>query len=175
MLEFSQIVSSSDPYFDACWSLYNSAFPIEERRDLDYHLEAMTRSAFKFNALLDNGVLVGFFSFWDIDNFFYLEHLAIEENFRNGGYGKKVLALLQSLTKKTIILEVEHPSDDIKKRRIGFYERNGFLLNDYVYNQPPYSGEQYVSLLLMTYPRLVDKMEFDSFVKDSLPIVHFRL
>ena len=37
---------------------------------------------------------------------------------------------------KTVFLEVEEPGTDLARRRIGFYERAGFCLNDFDYIQP---------------------------------------
>ena len=52
---------------------------------------------------------------------------------------------------KPIILEVEVPLDEMSKRRIGFYERLGFILrNDIFYFQPPYEeGMNGLELKLM--------------------------
>ena len=47
-------------------------------------------------------------------------------------------ALLHDFSDYTIVLEVELPEDDLSKRRIGFYERNGFKLCHKPYMQPPY-------------------------------------
>ena len=49
-----------------------------------------------------------------------------------------------------IILEAEPPTDNIAIRRIGFYERNGFMLYGYDYYQPPYAADrQGIALRLM--------------------------
>ena len=53
----------------------------------------------------------------------------------------------------SVLLEVEMPETDFARRRIGFYERNGFRVRDeFKYIQPPYSpGQPSLELLLMTH------------------------
>ncbi len=42
-----------------------------------------------------------------------------------------------------MLIEVEKPTDDESRRRISFYEKNGFRLREDInYVQPPYSPEQ---------------------------------
>ena len=50
-----------------------------------------------------------------------------------------------------ICLEVELPEEEMSKRRIGFYERNGFYYNDYEYMQPAISKDRNeIPLRIMT-------------------------
>ena len=51
-----------------------------------------------------------------------------------------------------VVLEVEIPVEEMSKRRIGFYERLGYVLDNHVYYQPPYRlGEEFLEMRLMTY------------------------
>ena len=54
---------------------------------------------------------------------------------------------------ENVLIEVEKPTDDESRRRISFYEKNGFRLREDInYVQPPYSPEQSgVEMLLMTH------------------------
>ena len=64
--------------------------------------------------------------------------------------------------KKLICLEVELPEDELTKRRIGFYERNGFVFNEYPYMQPPISkGKSSVPLRIMTYGTAIPEETFE--------------
>ena len=175
MLTLTKITDAQQPYFDACWDLYNNAFPLEERRDLDYFLESLDNKDFYFQALLFEQKLVGFISWWELENFLYVENFAIFPQFRGGGYGQLVLKMLKDISTKTIILEVEHPFDIMSERRISFYERNGFILNAYEYLQPPYRGTDTVPLLLMTYPKQIPTYDYNLFINKCLPIIHFRI
>ena len=76
----------------------------------------------------------------------------IYELYRNRGYGGRTLEILKEMYER-MVLEAEPPTDDLRSRRIAFYERNGFSKNDYPYLQPPYRpGETRVPLVLMSYP-----------------------
>ena len=47
-------------------------------------------------------------------------------------------SLLNNFPDAKIVLEVELPEDELSKRRIGVYERNGFTHCEKPYMQPPY-------------------------------------
>ncbi len=64
--------------------------------------------------------------------------------------------------KDPVVLEVEMPTDALSKRRIGFYERLGFVLDHHTYFQPPYrSGEAFLEMRLMTYGELNLERSFE--------------
>ena len=73
--------------------------------------------------------------------------------------------MLQELVRKyqkQICLEVELPEDELTRRRIGFYERNGFVFNEYPYIQPPISkGKSPVPLRIMTYGSAITQDTFE--------------
>ena len=71
---------------------------------------------------------VGFITYWDFDSFYYVEHFATNPALRNGGYGKRTLEYLCNYLKHPIVLEVERPVEEMAKRRISFYQRQGFTL-----------------------------------------------
>ena len=96
-----------------------------------------------------------------------MEHFAVSPKYRNEGIGKSVLQQLLGIEKK-VCLEVEPPVTENAKRRIDFYRRNGFYLNEYPYIQPPISnGTEPIPLLIMTTGGMVDEEEF-SRIKQSL-------
>ena len=71
------------------------------------------------------------------------------------------------MTDKDICLEVELPETEKAKRRIAFYERNGFFLNNYEYEQPAYSADKKaVPLLIMTYNKPVSYERFKEIRKE---------
>ena len=67
-----------------------------------------------------------------------LEHLACTPLSRGLGIGTKLVQdILSEAGNHPVILEVEPPVDKVTKRRVGFYERLGFVLNLYPHYQPP--------------------------------------
>ena len=76
--------------------------------------------------------------------------MAVDPALRNGGYGSRVMQTLLRELKKPLILEVETPEDEMSKRRIGFYQRQGFEICDTGYVQPPYrKGGESLPMYLM--------------------------
>ena len=95
-----------------------------------------------------------------------MEHFAVDPKLRNSGTGSGMLQELVKLSKKPVCLEVELPDAELARRRIGFYERNGFVFNDYSYMQPPISkGKSPVPLRIMTYGKAVSQEEFEQIQK----------
>ena len=127
--------------------LMNDAFPIEERRDNDKQRANTDHNPlFTVHFITDEkedgtSVNVGFITSWNLGSFHYLEHFATGPQVRNMGYGKQVLSMVLGQMSGLIVLEVEEPEDEMTRRRIGFYERNGFKICQKEYMQPPYRPE----------------------------------
>ena len=80
--------------------------------------------------------------------------------------GKKIIKKILKESNKEIFLEVELPQADIAKRRITFYERLGFKLNEYRYIQPPYAPDKKpVDMLIMAYPKAITQERFSQIRK----------
>ncbi len=176
MIQYRNISTITDPIFPFCWDLYITAFPEEERRGLDYHTETMSKEQFHCDVVTNSDTPIGILFWWDLNDFIFVEHLATTPAVRGKGYGNQILSTLISRSKKPILLEVEHPTDEISHRRIGFYERMGFMLNDHTYRHPSYQqieGE-FVDLKVMTYPRFITKEELQRFISNEFPTIHFR-
>ncbi|MFI3322985.1 MAG: GNAT family N-acetyltransferase [Rikenellaceae bacterium] len=175
MLKRVKIETEQSIYFDSCFELYTSAFPREERRSKEYHLETMRRDKFSFDAVLDDDKFVGIVAWWDFDQIRYIEHFAVCPTLRGGGYGAKILKMFGSESQKTILLEVEYPENDqLKMRRIEFYKRQGFVLNPHPYSHPPYVGDSLVNLLIMTSPSEITAETMEAFKTNYFPLIHFR-
>ena len=82
--------------------------------------------------------------------------------------GAELLKEITSFYQKTICLEVEPPADEMTKRRVDFYKRNGFFLNEYPYTQPPISkGKNPVPLMIMSSGKELSEPEFH-IIKEKL-------
>ncbi|MBE6609319.1 MAG: GNAT family N-acetyltransferase [Ruminococcaceae bacterium] len=145
--------------FDEIFCEMEKNFIYEEIRDRDAALEVMSKKEYSIFHILDGEQKVGFITVWELEEFAFAEHFVIYEKYRNCGYGSKGMRLLQERFER-IILEVEHPEDELKARRIAFYKRLGFCQNDYPYIQPSYrKGGKGVPLILMSYPKKLDNCE----------------
>ncbi len=136
--------------FDALYSKIERAFPYEERRDKNDEKKLFSKENFCFCRLFADNENVGVAAYWAFDEFLFLEHLAINEEQRGKGRGTEFLQEIRKFG-KPIVLEVEKPTYDYAIKRIAFYERSGFVLNEKAdYKQPSYHGDEAVPLLIMS-------------------------
>ncbi|MCY6369259.1 GNAT family N-acetyltransferase [Clostridium ganghwense] len=153
--------------FDAIWKIYSDSFPKEERRTLEQQINILNKNRYNLNPIYHEDMLVGFYAVWDLDTFLFIEHIAIDRKFRAKGCGSKAIKNIIHKFDK-IILEVEKPETYEAKRRIEFYKRLGFHLNNYDYEQPAYDdNKESVPLLIMSYPNKINENEFEN-VKNKL-------
>lgn len=103
-----------------------------------------------FLEIVEGEQLSGFVIFREFDQFSFIEHFAIFPEYRGRETGSQVLQQLKN-TSLPLLLEVEPPADETSRRRIGFYQRNGFHVLDLPYFQPPYHpGHSPIPMLLMS-------------------------
>jgi ribosomal protein S18 acetylase RimI-like enzyme len=135
-------------------NLYIESFPLSERRPVETMLEFYkSDKPFVIAITIEDEQIVGFLTYWDLGGFIFAEHFAISPEFRNGGYGRKVMELFIADMSKPIILEVELPTTILSERRIGFYQRLGFRLWENIqYQQPAYLEDgNAIPMKLMSY------------------------
>ena len=164
MLNFLKV---SEEAFEKVFNKMTDAFPYEERRSPNAQKRCMGDNRFKFLRILDGNEDVGFISLWEFSDYVYIEHLAIDSDKRSGGYGSKTLEKVKELFKKKIILEAEEPVTEQQKKRIRFYDKAGFKVNSYNYEQPSYHGGDGVPLMILSYPDFISKEEFNLFVTET--------
>ena len=159
-----KFVPISEERFDLVYEKMTTAFPYEERRDLLDQKECLNNEFFNFFEIFDNEADVGFITIWAFPEFIFIEHLAINEEKRAGGYGTKTIELVKETYNKPLILEAEAPETEQQIKRIRFYHRAGFKINSYDYEQPSYHGGEGVPLKILSYPELLNQKEFDLFI-----------
>lgn len=163
MIRFQPISTSDVQHYQFMEDLLTTAFPPEEYRELK-ELRKYTDYTDNFynHIIFDDDTPVGFITYWDFDSFYYVEHFAIDPSRRNGGYGKKALDYLCEKLERPIVLEVEMPLYDMAKRRINFYQRQGFILWEEAYKQPPYkAGDDFLPMHLMVHGDLENERDFE--------------
>lgn len=151
-------------------NLYIESFPLSERRPVEKMLNLYKNdSPFVIFVTIEEGQIVGFLTYWDLGEFIFAEHFAISPEFRNGGYGRKVMDLFLANFDKPIVLEVELPTTILSERRIGFYQRIGFKLWENIkYQQPPYYKEDNaIPMKLMSYGNVDIEKDLIS-IKDKI-------
>lgn len=142
--------------FPEIYRIMQASFSDDEYRPYDEQLALFEEPEYRIYYMP-----AGFLAVWEFESFIYIEHFAVDPALRNSGTGSAMLQELIKQYQKPICLEVELPEDELTRRRIGFYERNGFVFNEYPYIQPPISkGKSPVPLRIMTYRSEITREEF---------------
>ena len=154
-------VSDSDELNDELQKIYFDSFPPDERREWKEMKELVHLNKFRLNQIFDDQALIGLISIWSLTNFLFIEHFAISESYRGKGIGSQILKQIIEEKSIRIVVEVEEPNNEYARRRIAFYERQGFSFGNEVYYQPPYScNKNKVRMLLMSFPDKIPTLQF---------------
>ncbi len=137
-MNISVHTNSNEELSQLAWQLYESSFPINERRPFRLHIKATLDKRFCPYVYISGQMeLLAIYFYWNFLDFRYLEHFAVNPNYRNQGIGSKLIQMLNA-DKKPIILEIEPPMDKQTKKRLNFYERNHFKHTGYGFKQLKY-------------------------------------
>lgn len=117
-------------------------FPENEAKPLDNIVELVNSGRYDIYVYYDGNEVCGYATIWKRPGFvtFLLDYLGVPSALRNRGIGRDILADMrerlvheEGRSNISMILESETPMDDgnpeneIRKRRTGFYKRNGFV------------------------------------------------
>ena len=143
MVTLRRITRADDPQLESLLGLYVESFPEEERRDLG-QLRRMIPAVAEMQlcAIEHDGELAGLAVYWDMGEFYYMEHLAVFPAMRNHKIGQQVLQWWQANLPKIQLLEVEPPTNPMAERRINLYRRNGLEVLEKSYVQPDYREDR---------------------------------
>lgn len=164
----------SNEYQDVFF-IMDDSFPDEEMRTYEKFINLLQTNKY-YNIIVakdkEYGIL-GFIVIWDLPNCIFIENFAISSKFRSCGIGGQLIDYVTSHYSKTIILEVEYPENEIKERRINFYKRHGFILNEFTYLMPPIrEGNDFLPLIIMSYKTQFTDETFNSIKKEIYKIVY---
>lgn len=167
MITFKRITQTSSDLYRYAEQLLQVSFPKEEYRDLEELKQFIeSKPCFHFNVIEKDGKPIGLMTYWIFDTFCYAEHFAIDPSLRNGGYGKEAIAHLCKTLPFPLVLEVEAPETEMAQRRINFYKRQGLVLWDKPYQQPPYRpGYPFLPMYIMAYGCLNPDTDFEHIKK----------
>ncbi len=161
-MHLQRFTTGREPFYARAMQLYEENFAYLERRAQDAQASALQNGSYHCCAVIDED-FVGIAFFWETEDFLYLEHLCVDVPLRKKGYGAKILDLLKARGKR-IILEIEPVVDEITRKRKSFYERNGFVKNEYHHIQPKYHvGDADLLLWIMTQDTPIAREEYDAF------------
>ena len=114
-------------------------FSDSERRPLGAMLRLLEMGQYEALLAIEEGEPIGYAMLWlsEAPDSALLEYLGVLRGKRNGGAGSQILTLLGERYQQ-LFGEAEAPDtgdpeeDDLRRRRIGFYLRNGFRVLDYM-------------------------------------------
>lgn len=155
------------------WEILERSFPMEERRSRQEVQGLLNGAEMKLLTAQETGELQGFLMLWELAQFVFIENFAVAQSMRGRGLGAHMLAYITEHWDKPQILEVELPETEICRRRIAFYERNGFFLNQYPYRMPCLHGNgPAVPLLLMSKPEALTGEQAEHVKADLYRVVY---
>lgn len=162
-MDFIRIQSSNNKYFKDIMNLYKDSFPIFEQRVLKDQLDVLKEDRYNCIAVCEKDKLVGLLFYWELENCKYIEHLAILTELRCKSYGSKILSEFCK-SDKTIISEIDPPVDEISIKRLNFYTKLGFKLQEFNHIHPPYrKNYQGHNLKIMSHKKDLSYDEYNHF------------
>lgn len=152
------------PTFKKVASLYEAAFPVEERLPLWQLSWNSLKNGQSFLAYFDQEVFIGFTYAICTDNLVYLLFLAVEESKQSQGYGSQILAQVrEEAGERPCVLTIE-PMDEEdasnrtqRLRRLAFYENNGYQSLNHFY----FEGRERYQILITDRSLSLDTIEQD--------------
>ncbi|MCD2137150.1 GNAT family N-acetyltransferase [Salinicoccus halitifaciens] len=147
--------------FEEVYAIMERSFPESEIRTKEGQRQLLDLKAYRLYGLREDGEIKGFIAEWEAPDHRFVEHFAVSVHSRGGGTGTRLLHAYHDLSDKPVILEVEPPEDELQRRRIAFYERNGYHLSEYGYIQPVINNNhEGVPLVLMSTPDVLTEERF---------------
>ncbi len=154
--------------------LYMDAFPFEERIPFYIMVSVGNDRGVEFLSIYDDDTWLGFIHTLVGEKLSYIFYFAIDGSLRQSGYGSKIIREYKKIHPKlSLAIEpIEEDSDNIKqrKKRLAFYEKNGFeTLDTRVVEMGvefELMGAKGMEIKESDYKSLVKKF-FDSFDKDK--------
>ena len=152
------------PTFKKVASLYEAAFPVEERLPLWKLSWNSLKNGQSFLAYFDQEVFIGFTYAICTDNLVYLLFLAVEESKQSQGYGSQILAQVRKgAGERPCVLTIE-PMDEEdasnrsqRLKRLAFYENNGYQSLNHFY----FEGRERYQILITDRSLSLDRIEQD--------------
>lgn len=154
--------------------LYMDAFPFDERIPFYIMVSVGNDRGVEFLSIYDDDTWLGFIHTLVGEKLSYIFYFAIDGSLRQSGYGSKIIREYKKMHPKlSLAIEpIEEDSDNIKqrKKRLAFYEKNGFETLDTKVVEMGVEfelmGVKGMEIKESDYKSLVKKF-FDSFDKDK--------
>lgn len=170
-----EFFKATDAEFEAVFEIMDSSFPDTEMRPYEKARDLFFNNKYYAVHGLKNesGKVIAFINVWDLGDFIFFENFAVDPSSRNHGVGGTLLEQVLALYNKDAVLEVEPPKDELTKRRVGFYQRHGFIYNEFPYLMPPLrERDDFLPLQIMSYKRSFTEESFSEYKDKIYKIVY---
>lgn len=150
---------------DALYTLMKELFDENEIRPREQLEEFIQDGICKIETTMQEDTIESLLIYFDLEDYIFIDYLGINPAFHGQGLGSKIMKEFLGRQKKLVLLEVEKVDNELKQRRVNFYERLGLILNDGDYEMLSYlDSTQSIPMKIMSYPHKLDGKEFDDFV-----------
>ena len=162
MLTMKRIFEEDKEIYAEIKTLYDAAFPKNERKEIKYLLEK-GQDVGEVYAFFDGEKFVGFTCLLNYHSICHVIYFAVAENLRDEGYGTKIIkAVCEAKKRKRVLVDIEMEEDDApneaqRVKRKEFYLRNGFKDTEITYR---WEGDDYE---ILSYGGNCTKGEFRAF------------
>jgi GNAT superfamily N-acetyltransferase len=159
--------------FDIFYNILVNHFPSKEVKEYKYLKSTYEQGVVHVLVEKKEDTIIAVLSYIFVKDYVFIDYFAVVEKYQGKRYGEKMLSYFKDYINKPILLEVELPADETTKRRISFYQRHGFVVNEHTYVVPPVrSLKQSLIFLLVSYPKAISIMEFEGIYPDILKTVY---
>lgn len=159
----------TEAQFREFYGLIEQSFPACERWSFREQATEFSKPHFRSLCRYGEG-LEALINYWELGDFVYVEHFAVSPSLRGKGVGSELLSEVKRLAgERQVVLEAE-PAElsEQAKRRLRFYERNGFFVNPYPYIQPAMQeNERPIPLAILSSRSVLSEERFIQ-VRDSI-------
>ena len=155
------------PRFDEWFSLLEESFPKSEYRTYEGQKALLSNPCYRLYTVQQGERIVGLAAYWELASCRFIEHIAVDPTLRNAGVGAKLVRHITQSSTKPVFLEVEPLQDELTIRRINFYRRQGYHLNEFFYLQQPLRpGDKAQQLCIMSHGAPISEEKFVPYKKE---------
>ena len=136
---FNKVIFKEQPEIkEKVGALLVEAFPENERPPVSYFFESLKRKENTLLAFYQNETFIGFAYLTIYQDACYIFFLAVVKEYRNKGYGSKIIETIKNEYKGYVLLicyeEVDEKYDNYmqRKKRETFYHKLGFKDNGFI-------------------------------------------
>ncbi|MDY3318015.1 GNAT family N-acetyltransferase [Riemerella anatipestifer] len=141
-IQIKPVDSNDTTKLQEIYQSYINTFPEDERRDDTSFWALAKQESSPIREITRGEDSVGYIIVWDLSLCLFVEHFEIYTSFRNQNLGSQVLNYLKNKFPLVVLESEPENLGELASRRLGFYQRNGFVILDKGYIQPAYSKDK---------------------------------